>query len=187
MMDHVSARCAHFRLLFPSRNIESIVTLGEEARIVPVPKAGLRDDKMHPPALDLSRLLGATKNPSAQSAATQPAPGNERSRIQLDWVSTDSERRAALIVDAVDEIVASHMQHLERVAFLPARLLALCDGVLRDADATCRLSVRLDVQWPMESFTDRRLWRGAMVWVEPRSQTEERPISAKGAQRPETI
>jgi hypothetical protein len=166
MMDHVSARCAHYRLLFPSRNIESIVTLGEGVRIVPAQKRGPRDQRTNPPVLDLNRLLGAKRNSTTQPELMQTDSSSERSRIQLDWVSTDYERRAALIVDAVDEIVASHMQHLERVPFLPARLLPLCDGVLRDADATCRLSIRLDVLWPMENFADRRQWRDAMVCIE---------------------
>jgi hypothetical protein len=164
-MDHVSARCAHYRLLFPSRNIESIVTLGEGVRIVPAGRRAAPGRKTEPPVLDMNRLLGATR--SADSTPDRPREDSgQRARIQLDWVSTDCERRAALIVDSVDEIVASHMQHLERVPFLPARVLPFCDGVLRDADSTCRLSIRLDVTWPMESFADRRLWRQAMVRVE---------------------
>ncbi len=187
MMDHVSARCGHYRLLFPSRNIESIVTLGEGVRMLPPLKRGLRSEADACQTLDLSRLLGV-KAPWHKGAATaQGESTQDRPRIQLDWVSTDTERRAALIVDAVDEIVSSQLQHLERVPFLPSRLLPLCDGVLRDADSTYRISIRLDVEWPMASFADRRLWREALVRIEPLSTpaglsepTEEahRPVSA---------
>jgi len=169
MMDHVSARCAHYRLLFPSRNIESIVTLGEAVRMLPPLKRSPRSGADPCPTLDLSRLLGG-KAPLHEGPRTaQGDSAGERPRIQLDWVSTDTQRRAALIVDAVDEIVASQLQHLERVPFLPSRLLPLCDGVLRDPDATYRLSIRLDVEWPMASFADRRLWREALVRIEPLS------------------
>ena len=169
MMDHVSARCAQFRLLFPSRNIESIITLSEGIRLLPPLKRGLRSEPPLRPTLDLGRLLGPMAKPtkSRGELAEEEELEGDRPRIQLDWVSTDSLRRAALIVDAVDEIVASHLQHLERVPFLPARLAPLCDGVLRDADATCRLSVRLDVDWPVASFADRRLWREALVRIDP--------------------
>jgi hypothetical protein len=184
MMDHVSARCAHYRLLFPSRNIESIVTLGEGVRVVPVRARDPRNGAAPLPVLDLNRLLCPAGKAIPLAAETQPLARADRSRIQLDWVSTDYERRAALIVDAVDEIVASHLQHLERVPFLPARLLPLCDGVLRDADATCRLSVRLDVVWPMERFADRRLWRKALVRVEPLGEKPERPLPETRVQRP---
>ena len=167
MMNHVSARCAHYRLLFPSRNIESIITLDEDVRLLPQPlKLGKHPGADPWPTLDLSRLLGATPRRKKDAHSPQPEPPGDRARIQLDWVSSDSLRRAALIVDAVDEIVASHLQHLERVAFLPSRLLPLCDGVLRDADSTCRLSVRLDVEWPMAGFCDRRRWREALVRIE---------------------
>jgi hypothetical protein len=183
MMDHVSARCAHFRLLFPSRNIESIVTLGEGVRIVPAGRRTAPGRKTEPPVLDMNRLLGATQSANSLPDRPQADSTAQRTRIQLDWVSTDYERRAALIVDAVDEIVASHMQHLERVPFLPARLLPFCDGVLRDADSTCRLSIRLDVTWPMDRFADRRLWRQAMVRVET-VQTEATAVTAAAALQP---
>jgi hypothetical protein len=87
-----------------------------------------------------------------------------RSCIQLLWVSSDAERRAALIVDSVDEIVNSHIQEIEPVPFMPQRVRSLCDGVLRDPDATYRLSVRLDAAWPV-AFSDRRLWLQALVSV----------------------
>jgi hypothetical protein len=167
MMNHVSARCAQYRLLFPSRNIESIVTLDEDVRLLPQPRRlGPHPGAEHWPTLDLSRLLGATPRRRKDAHSRPAEPTGERPRIQLDWVSSDSLRRAALIVDAVDEIVASHLQHLEQVAFLPSRLLPLCDGVLRDADSTCRLSVRFDVAWPMIGFAERRLWREALVRIE---------------------
>jgi len=169
MMDHVSARCAQFRLLFPSRNIESIITLGDGIRLLPPLKRGRHSEPSLWPTLHLGRLLRPMTKPttSRDTLAAEEEADSNRPRIQLDWVSTDSLRRAALIVDAVDEIVASHLQHLERVPFLPARLAPLCDGVLRDADATCRLSVRLDVEWPLASFADRRRWREALVRIEP--------------------
>lgn len=166
-MDHVSARCAQYRLLFPSRNIESIVTLGEEVRVVPLKRRPLAVTEAVPPVLDLNRLLGVRPCPDKRPEGHANSAAAERSRIQLDWVSTDSERRAALIVDAVDEIVSSQLQHLDPVPFLPVRLTPLCDGVLRDADLTCRLSIRLDVFWPLERFADRRLWRTAMVRIVP--------------------
>lgn len=167
MMDHVSARCAHFRLLFPSRNIESIVTLDENVRVLPLGHRPQAVAEAEPPVLDLTLLLGVRQGPRHRAKEHDTHTAGERSRIQLDWVSTDSERRAALIVDAVDEIVSSHIQHLDRVPFLPARLTPLCDGVLRDADLTCRLSIRLDVIWPLDRFADRRLWRAAMVRIVP--------------------
>jgi hypothetical protein len=169
MMDHVSARCGPYRLLFPSRNIEAIVTLGEEVSLLPVPpraRRGGSSEAAEPefPTLDLGRLLDPATGRSRWSGQTAPhGTAAERQRIQLDWVSTDALRRVALIVDAVDEIVASPLQHLERVALLPARLLPLCDGVLRDPDATCRLSIRPDVEWPLATFAERRLWRSAWV------------------------
>ena len=184
MMNHVSARCAHYRLLFPSRNIESIVTLGDGVRLVPPLKHGPQPAAEHWPTLDLSRLLGARPRQKKGAHSSQTEPAGDRPRIQLDWVSSDSLRRAALIVDAVDEIVASHLQHLERVPFLPSRLLPLCDGVLRDADSTCRLSVRFDVAWPMTGFAERRLWRESLVRIEtvyaPEGATEtaNRPVTA---------
>jgi hypothetical protein len=184
MMNHVSARCAHYRLLFPSRNIESIVTLGEGVRLLPPLKHGPQPGADDWPTLDLSRLLGARPRQKKGGASWQTEPAGDRPRIQLDWVSSDSLRRAALLVDAVDEIVASHLHHLERVPFLPSRLLPLCDGVLRDADSTCRLSVRFDVAWPMTGFADRRLWREALVRIEPVSapdgatETANRPVTA---------
>jgi hypothetical protein len=185
MMDHVSARCAHYRLLFPSRNIESIVTLGQGVRMLPALKRAPHSGAAPFPTLDLSRLLGA-KTPSINgSRPAQGTSAEERPRIQLDWVSTDYQRRAALIVDAVDEIVASRLQHLERVPFLPSRLLPLCDGVLRDADSTYRISIRLDVEWPMARFADRRLWREALVRIETLFPTVG--LSERTAQAHDTV
>jgi hypothetical protein len=184
MMNHVSARCAHYRLLFPSRNIESIVTLGEGVRFLPPLKHGPQPGADDWPTLDLSRLLGARRRQKKGGASSHTEPAGDRPRIQLDWVSSDSLRRAALLVDAVDEIVASHLHHLERVPFLPSRLLPLCDGVLRDADSTCRLSVRFDVAWPMTGFADRRRWRESLVRIETVStpegatETANRPVTA---------
>jgi hypothetical protein len=180
MMDHVSARCGPYRLLFPSRNIEAIVTLGEEVSLLPLPpraRRGGASDAAEPefPTLDLGRLLDPATGRSRRSGPTTPhgtaAERQRIQRIQLDWVSTDALRRVALIVDAVDEIVASPLQHLERVALLPARLLPLCDGVLRDPDATCRLSIRPDVEWPLATFADRRLWRSAWVQLASPAKT----------------
>ncbi|NBV86422.1 MAG: hypothetical protein EBS01_09215 [Verrucomicrobia bacterium] len=165
-MDHVSVRCAHYRLLFPSRNIEAIVTLGEDVRTLSPPRRSLRSKEDPSPTLDLSRLLGATAPAHKDIRPSQRDFAETRSRIRLDWVSTDTSRRAALIVDAVDEIVASQLHRLERVPFLPCRLLPLCDGVLRDADSTYRIGIRLDVQWPMASFTDRRIWCNALVSID---------------------
>lgn len=183
MMDHVSARCAQYRLLFPSRNIESIVTLDENVRVVPLGRRTPPVAENGTPVLDLNRLLGTRQRPHNRASECKTDAGGEHSRIQLDWVSTDSERRAALIVDAVDEIVSSHIQHLDRVPFLPKRLSPLCDGVLRDADCTCRLSVRLDVVWPLDRFADRRLWRAAMVRIEPAPSTP----AAAAARNPSSL
>jgi hypothetical protein len=149
MIDHVSARCERFRLLLPTRNIEAIVPLSPSAHITPL-HGPLRRAKA-PLAVDLRRLLGA------------PAPPPQTACIRLDWVSCDTERRAILLVDTVDEIVNSPHGHLERLPRLPLRLLQLCDGVLHDPDGTYRMSVRLDVAWPMHAWSERRLWRQSIV------------------------
>lgn len=188
MMDHVSARCAHFRVLFPSRNIESILSLDERTRLAPLPRlarkhapsgspgtphpdrsaharttpgpapapasVGDEDPDAAPkpgPTLDLRRLLGA------------PCADEARARIRLEWVSTDTLRRATLLVDAVDEIVTSPLVHLEKVPFLPVHLHPLCEGVLRDEDNTFRIGIPLDAVWPPTPFWRRRVWREAMV------------------------
>ncbi len=161
MIDHVSARCAQFRLLFPTRNIESIVPLSTASltrgrpRPGTHPRAHTREssatDSTSLPALDLRRLL------------CQREPEPQPSCIRLEWVSTDSERRIPLIVDSVDEIVNSPHGHLERLPLLPQRLLRLCDGVYHNPDGTYRISVKLDVAWPMHSFTERKLWLRSLV------------------------
>ncbi len=150
MIDHVSARCDHFRMLFPSRNIESIVPLSEPVAVHPLARrrAGT------PTTVDMRRLLGVR-------ASEAPLHG-----IRLEWVSSDAERRVALLVDSVDEIVNSPHGHLKRLPLLPKRLIQLCDGVLRDPDGTYRLSVRLDVNWPASTFSERRIWRRALVTVD---------------------
>ena len=93
--------------------------------------------------------------------------------IRLEWVSTDSERRVALIVDAVDEIVNSPHGQLERLPLLPKRLLQLCDGVFHNSDGTYRMSVKLDVQWPMESVSEKRLWLGSLVTLTDAEQESQ--------------
>lgn len=149
MIDHVSARCERFRLLLPTRNIEAIVPLSPSERITPL--QGPHRRAQAPLAIDLRRLLGA------------PAAPPQTARIRLDWISSDTERRAILLVDTVDEIVNSPHGHLERLPLLPLRLLQLCDGVLHDPDGTYRMSVRLDVAWPMHPWSERRLWRQSIV------------------------
>lgn len=151
MIDHVSALCDSFRLLFPTRNIESIVPM-QSTELRPRPSGrSRRFISSGQSALDLRILLGG--KPSVTSSSC----------IRLEWVSTDSERRVALIVDAVDEIVNSPHGQLERLPLLPKRLLQLCDGVLHNEDGTYRMSVKLDVQWPMEDVLERRLWLSALV------------------------
>jgi len=153
MIDHVSARCDKFRLLFPTRNIESIVPLASDA-LSPLARAHRRAqgaDDAQGYALDLRHLLCA-----------QP-PQRQSSCIRLEWVSTDTERRVSLIVDSVDEIVNSPHGHLEPLPMLSKRLLNLCDGVLHNPDGTYRISVKLDVAWPMRPLSEGRLCRRAFV------------------------
>ena len=66
MMNHVSARCAHYRLLFPSRNIESIVTLGEGVRLLPPLKRGPQPGADYWPTL---------ASPQPLLVPSQPPPG----------------------------------------------------------------------------------------------------------------
>jgi hypothetical protein len=158
MMDLVSFKCGPYRLMIPSRNVESIRLLDEQVHPTRISRLR-RNERPHPgnpyrcPVLDLRPLLGVSSTPSVST------------RIQLDWVSTDAERRAVLLADAVEEIVASQMTHIERVPFLPKRLTGLCEGVMRDSDATYRLCLKLDAQWPSRSMSDLRAWRRALVTV----------------------
>jgi len=101
--------------------------------------------------VDVRRLLSG-------SEFQRSSPG-----IRLDWVSSDSRRRVALAVDAVDEIVNLPHAVLQPLPLVPRRVLSLCDGVLRDADGTYRISVRLDATWPMTEYPDRRLWAEALM------------------------
>lgn len=149
MIDHVSTRCDKFRLLFPTRNIEAIIPLPSPTSIAP-----LRASHKNGPeviAVDLRRLLNAR------------IPEGPTSCIRLNWVSSDFERRAVLIVDAVDEIVNSPHGQLLRPPLLPPRVLQFCDGLLHDPDGTYRLSVRPDVFWPLKPLSEGRLWRRALV------------------------
>ena len=91
MINHVSARCEPYRFLFPSANIEAILSVPETVRIASAGSASRRRKK--PVALDLRRLLGA------------PHEGAGHPCIRLDWISSDSSRRITLLVDAVDEIL----------------------------------------------------------------------------------
>ena len=133
MLDHVSARCARYRLLFPSRNIESITPLHAPARALLGARAAAAHGSIL--AVDMRTLLGEA---GARSGAA----------IKLEWVSTDQEHRAALLVDAVEEIVSSSHGHLAPLPHAPRRVKSLCDGVLLAPDGTFRLSVRLDALWP---------------------------------------
>ena len=155
MIDHVSTRCGEFRLLFPTRNIEAIIPVNSPSSISPLKVSHRRPPA--PIAVDLRLLL----NPKA----AQQLP----SCIRLDWVSSDSERRAILIVDSVDEIVNSPHGQLERCPLLPHRVLHLCDGLLHDSDGTYRMSIRLDGQWPMTPLSEGRLLRKALVTLEENS------------------
>ena len=153
MINHVSARCDKFRLLFPTRNIESIVPIASDA-LSPLTGARRRAraaDDARGYAIDLRHLL-----------CGQP-PHPLPSCIRLEWVSTDAERRVSLIVDAVDEIVNSPHGHLEPLPMLSKRLLRLCEGVLHNPDGTYRISVKLDVAWPMRPLSEGRLCRRAFV------------------------
>ena len=174
MIDHVSARCDKFRLLFPTRNIESIVPIASESLL---PFAGTRRhahgahdaqdahneaqnaDAAQGYALDLRHLLSGQPPPYAPSC------------IRLEWVSTDAERRVSLIVDSVDEIVNSPHGHLEPLPMLSQRLLRLCDGVLHNPDGTYRISVKLDVAWPMRPLSEGRLCHRAFVSLKPEAQS----------------
>jgi hypothetical protein len=182
MIDHVSARCDRFRLLFPTRNIESIVPLSgsqlgplmsrprthasvsqqAHGHVYPGERHAVGTGAEY--AVDLRHLL------SGRPPAPQP------SCIRLEWVSTDAERRVALIVDSVDEIVNSPHGQLERLPLLPKRLLALCDGVYHNPDGTYRVSVKLDVVWPMTPFSEGRHWRNALVTLLP--ETASSPLPA---------
>lgn len=148
MLDHVSTRCARYRLLFPSRNIESITPL--RAPALPWRNETPVHSGVGNFAIDLRRLLGASE--LEDSAA-----------IRLDWVSTNQEHRAALLVDAVDEILSSRHTQLTPLAHAPRRVKALCEGVLVSMDGTFRLGIRLDALWPTTLFGDRRLWRKSLV------------------------
>lgn len=150
MLDHVSTRCASYRLLFPSRNIESITPLRAPASPLGYQEP-VHSARGHL-AIDMRRLLGGAELEA--SAA-----------IRLDWVSTNQEHRAVLLVDAVDEILSSRHVQLTPLAHAPRRVKALCEGVLVSADGTFRLGIRLDALWPTALFGDRRLWRKSLVSV----------------------
>ena len=151
MIDHVSTRCDRFRLLFPTRNIEAIVPLNTRTRIPPLPRSRPRKRSDEIIAVDLRLLLNAQIRMGQTSC------------IRLDWVSSDSERRVMLIVDAVDEIVNSPHGKLEKLPMLPSRVLRLSDGLLHDPDGTYRVSVQLDVVWPLRPLSEGKLWRKALV------------------------
>ena len=166
MIDHVSARCDKFRLLFPTRNIEAIVPLNPPASLTPLtsPRKRSRDVV----AVDLRRLLKAR------------IPEGNASCIRLDWVSSDAEYRAILIVDSVDEIVNSPHGRLERLPLLPKRVLHCSDGLLHDPDGTYRIGVKLDVFWPLKPLSEGRLWRQALVSLhtgEPETQGQSHPLA----------
>ena len=166
MIDHVSARCDKFRLLFPTRNIEAIIPLPSPARIAPLSAPHKNGPEVI--AVDLRRLLNA-RIPEGQSSC-----------IRLNWVSSDFERRAILIVDAVDEIVNSPHGQLLKLPLLPPRVLQFCDGLLHDPDGTYRISVRPDVSWPLKPLSEGRLWRRALVALheeKPDLQKQSTPLA----------
>ena len=152
MINHVSARCEPYRFLFPSANIEAILSVPETVRIASAGSASRRRNK--PMALDLRRLLGA------------PHVGAGHPCIRLDWISSDSNRRITLLVDAVDGILNEPQASLTTLPLLPQRVLSLCDGIVRDPDGACRMGIRLDVEWPLAGWGERRAWARALVVLE---------------------
>lgn len=166
MIDHVSARCAEFRLLFPTRNIEAIISVPSPTRIAPF--SGAHKNGPAVIAVDLRLLLNARISEGQSSC------------IRLNWVSSDFERRAILIVDAVDEIVNSPHGQLLKLPLLPPRVRQFCDGLLHDADGTYRISVRPDVSWPLKPLSEGRLWRRALVALheeKPDLQKQSTPLA----------
>ena len=148
MLNHVSARCAHYRLLFPSRNIESITPLHAPARPLQRSRSPKADGSGV--AVDIRTLLG-------------DAGASNGMGIKLEWVSSDQEHRAALLVDSVEEIINSSHGNLAPLPHAPRRIKMLCEGVLVAPDGIFRLGIRLDALWPSTLFCDRRLWRKALV------------------------
>jgi chemotaxis signal transduction protein len=164
MLDHVSARCARYRLLFPSRNIESITPLPVPARPLLGARSALEGGSAV--AVDLRTLLGEV-------------PEGSGGGIKLEWVSTNQEHRATLLVDAVEEIISSSHGQLAPLPQTPRRVQTLCEGVLAASDGTFRLGLRLDALWPTTLFCDRRLWRKALVSLPPEveaSKTHVPPV-----------
>jgi hypothetical protein len=164
MIDHVSTLCARYRILFPTRNIEAIVPFSAPLQVSPLTTSHRKNSTTL--AVDLRKLLNA-----GVSAARS-------SFIRLDWVSSDTERRIALIVDAVDEIVNLPHGTLQTLPLFPERLLPFCDGLLHDPDGTYRLSVRLDVEWPMTPLSSSKLWRRALVMLPNSDQSAQSAFSS---------
>jgi len=162
MLNHVSARCARYRLLFPSRNIESITPLHAPVRPLQGSRSAAADGSTV--AVDMRTLLGEPSHSSGLG-------------IKLEWVSTDQEHRAALLVDAVEEIISSSHGHLAPLPHSPRMVKALCEGVLLAPDGTFRLGVRLDAFWPSTLFCDRRLWRKALVSLPPDAESSNKHAS----------
>lgn len=164
MIDHVSTLCERYRILFPTRNIEAIVPLSAPLQVSALSTSCKKTSATL--AVDLRRLLNAGVSDERSSS------------IRLDWVSSDTERRIALIVDAVDEIVNLPHGKLQPLPFFPERLRSLCDGLLHDPDGTYRVSVRLDVEWPMTPLSRSKLWRRALVMLPDSDQSTQNAFTS---------
>ena len=164
MIDHVSTLCERYRILFPTRNIEAIVPLSAPLQVSPLLTSHRKTSATL--AVDLRKLLNASVSAVRKSS------------IRLDWVSTDTERRIALIVDAVDEIVNLPHGKLQPLPLFPERLLSFCDGLLHDPNGTYRVSVRLDVEWPMTPLSCSKFWRRALVMLPDSDQSTQKAFTS---------
>lgn len=146
MSEHVSIRCGAFRMLFPTENIGFI-----EVSPVPFHRPARRRavDQAHL-MLDLRILSGATEEASDHG-------------VMLQWRSTDGKRAIELIVDAVEEIIDCGEDELRPAPILPKRLRPVIDRVMRAQSGAFLLRVIPDVNLPLTSVSERRLYARALM------------------------
>ncbi|MBK5255744.1 MAG: hypothetical protein JJE39_06910 [Vicinamibacteria bacterium] len=150
MSEHLRARSARYEILIPSENISSIGVWNEALRPL---KGSLRLDRGGGPlVLDTRVMLGLSD------------PKREPPCVSIEWQSSDGERRATLIVDAVEQIVDCDEQTLLSLPRAPRDARRFFDRACYDSElGMFRLRLRPDLEVPLSSYAERRRFRSAVV------------------------
>lgn len=162
MAGHLLIRCANFRFLVLSENVHSINLWTAPIHAL-APRVSMSRQPDLALVLDARVLLGAG------------TPDRNPPRVALDWRSSDGQRGATLIVDAVDRLVNCDAHALLSLPRVPKQVHALFDRVMFDQKIFL-LRLKPDAELDLSCFAGLRRLRSAAIAVDRQNSLPITPL-----------